>query len=252
MKISPILFSTPMVQAILENRKTQTRRIVKHRISWERPTPCNGDISGFSISDKRGNYIEIEEGEPCTLADIGSPYGEVGDTLWVKEPYFQFGKWEYDGYETTKTGKLKRKFVPLDDDIVFSDTYTKGDETYRLEMGDKNSSLPGWFKRLSRFMPKKYARIFLKITDVRVERLQDISPKDAAAEGILPNCECKLSVIDGYGCTDCQNSGYATNPVYDFQELFESINGADSWRLNDWVWVISFTKTEKPEGWAQQ
>lgn len=208
MKQRPILFSTPMVQAILEGRKTMTRRIVKANVPV-------------------GNWNETMK--KC-------PYGQVGDILWVRENYYQYGKWVNNGM--TKTGKRKRKFVPIEEEILFSDSEEHGGEIFHLEMGDRSTSIPGWFKRLGRFMPKKYARIYLRTTNLHIERLQDISKEDAIKEGIINRTPL------GYTATGLYQSETAKEA---FNYLWESINGPGSWEENKWVWVVNFERIDKPE-----
>lgn len=104
-------------------------------------------------------------------------------------------------------------------------------------------------------MPKEAARIFLRVNDVRAERLQEITDEDALAEGLTgepydhPN-------TDYHGCTDCMNSGWIVPPTVEFAELWDStIKKADlplyGWDANPWVWVIEFERCEKPKGWCE-
>jgi hypothetical protein len=101
----------------------------------------------------------------------------------------------------------------------------------------------GWFKRSSLFMPYKAARIFLEITDIRVERLQDISEADAIEEGIESNLylnknEDPILSYKIYGT----KKDWDESPIVSYYSLWESINGKDSWDLNPWVFVITFKK----------
>jgi hypothetical protein len=101
------------------------------------------------------------------------------------------------------------------------------------------------------FMPKKKCRIFLEITDVRVERLQDISEEDAIAEGIkktwinddIKQCRFKNYINDGKG---------SKSPIDSFNSLWVSINGKDSWKANPWVWVYEFKVVEKPKDFPNE
>jgi hypothetical protein len=115
------------------------------------------------------------------------PYGKVGDLLYVKETHAFQEEDDYDGYVVYKASEKEPQ---------------------------------NWFWSPSLFMPKRYARFFLKITDIRVERLQDITEEDAMAEGV--KCLFSLDAIDKY------------------QQLWERINGEGSWASNPWVWVIGF------------
>ncbi len=201
-----------MVQALLDHRKTQTRRIVK-------PQP-----------DARGLRTSNVPFEDWHGREVKCPYGKVGDTLWVREEHYVFGEWIKNGL--SKTNKQKWKFCPhLDADVTFKRPRTVMPNNYRL---------PAWYKRLSRFMPKKYARTYLRITDIRVERLQSISENDSVSEGILEYedgtyhnyfTQKGLRSEGGVECLLAKGS---------FQSLWSSINGQGSWEENPWVWVVFF------------
>lgn len=225
MKNSPILFSTPMIQSILDNRKTQTRRVVtKHRSG-----PCDTarkidlDWSHGLMYPNNPFGIKLLSKVDSTVHRVYPPY-EVGDQLWVKESYYAVGYWEEDGI--TKTGKTKYRFI----DRTLSDGHQyiyQADKT--LERPEKQfSRVVGWYKRNSIFMPCEASRITLEITDIRVERLQDISEEDAKAEGVEP---IKNPVLE--------------EPYkYSFGLLWVEINGQESWRKNPWVWKTSFKRIE--------
>lgn len=205
MKERPILFSAPMVLAILEGRKTQTRRVVKKLpkrfslLGWKMPTGL------FPIS---------------WLTEC--PYGQIGDRLWVREEHYRFGHWEEVSGVKTKTGKQKLAFVPDSSEVLFD-----APSEFRKARQRQDPLTPAWHKRLARFMPRAASRITLEITDVRVERLQDITDADALAEGVDQ--------------TNTSIGGYATER---FKRLWESINGPDSWDANPWVWAIGFKRVE--------
>lgn len=212
MILRPIPFSPLMVQALLEGRKTQTRRIIK-----QQPDERGFRSSNVSFEDWHGKEVKC-------------PYGKVGDTLWVREEHYVYGEWIKNGL--SKTNKQKWKFIPyLDGTITFKKPETVVPNNYRFR---------AWYKRLARFMPKKYARTYLKITDIRVERLQSISENDSISEGILKyedgtyhNYFTQKGLLseDGVECLLAKGS---------FQSLWSSINGQDSWRENPWVWVVCF------------
>lgn len=178
MKERPILFSAPMVRAILEGRKTQTRRVIK-------PQP----ESHLDPDSVKGAW---ESG----FIDVKCPYGQPGDRLWVRETF----AWLPDGLNADQN---------------------HGRYHYRAD-GDLAVK---W--QPSIHMPRIASRITLRIKDVRVERLQDISDADALAEGVDQ--------------TNTSIRGYAAER---FKRLWSSINGADSWHSNPWVWVIEFKKVE--------
>jgi len=222
MKETPILFSTPMVQAILNGTKTQTRRVatpVKDK------TFCGGYKFGFG---KQWCAIDYPE-----LANT-SKYGEPGNLLWVKETFYAYGYWKKNGL--TKTGKQKWAFID-------GGIYSYQDEkptTIR-----KNSYRKvGWYKRPSLFMPKAAARLWLQITGIRVERLQTITEADAKAEGVEWSArQGYVNYISNHPSDICK---YAASS---FTSLWLKINGRESWDANPYVWVIEFkviSKTGKP------
>lgn len=203
MKQKPILFSTAMVQAILEGRKTQTRRVVKHQVSWESSCLPKGSLAGFAVYDKRGAQYWLDgEDQPATLADGFCPYGNPGDVLWVRESWFN------------------------DADKGEAPIYV-----YKATFRDFPRGSSKW--KPSIHMPYSACRLFLRITDIRVERLQDISEEDCLKEGIE---SVKVS-----------EAAYHSGTYGEwFRELWQSINGPESWEANPWVWVVSFERTEKP------
>lgn len=179
MKIRPILFSTPMVKALLSGVKTMTRRVVKMPPS--RFVTSNKPFMGESGREYK-----------C-------PYGEVGDILWVRETFEVHDSFGTYNYKADSKSRISDKWLP------------------------------------SLFMPKDACRIFLKITNVRVEKLNDISEEDSTKEGVIrmdwefKNGECPQTDKEA------------------FQLLWESINGKGGWEENPWLWVIEFEKCKKPK-----
>jgi len=202
MKERPILFNGEMVKAILDGRKTQTRRMVKPqpddyvnqlhggKLCSRAPYGLeddNGNGFGFGFQDDRGNYWK-------------SPFGTIGDRLWVREtwaPHCEMPR-----------GAIYR----CDRGGDYQDTVT---ENFR------------WTPSIH--MPRWASRITLEITGVRVERLNDISEEDAKAEG------CKGHPVYGH---DGFPNGFA--PKDEFKDLWQSIYG--NWDANPWVWVYEFRK----------
>src|SRR5574343_85909 len=214
MKQRPILFSTPMVQAIMDGRKTQTRRIV--------------------------NQLVIEHNDGITYDRC--PYGEPRDIIWVKETFYAYGKWAKNG--KTKGGIQKYKFVDLTLERGRQYLYVDCAPERTLGLGlAKIDGLVGWFKRPSLFMPKHAARIWLRITNVRVARLHEITEKDAIQEGIeiIHYAEHKVPIYRKYNRKERIGT---TNPIVSFASLWEFINGEESWLQNPWVWVIEFERIE--------
>lgn len=208
MNDKPILFSGPMVRALLEGRKTQTRRIIKkpNKIMGK-PVPDNFEIDPYSI--KQG-AIWRPKNKNTGGFEQSCPHGQPGDLLWVRETFWHYGKWVKNGL--TKTGKQAWKFKPL------KNPYKQERVQFvKPHYVPKNREEIGFHKRPSIFLPRWASRITLEIKDIRVERLHDITWEDAKAEGINTN-----------------------NPVLDFDGLWTKINGPDSWWQNPWVWAISF------------
>lgn len=199
----PILFSTPMVQAILAGRKTQTRRVVKQAQGWDpiwKPTLINEThLDGIP-------RYEMRTGAQYSLPFFKCPYGKVGDVLWVRETW-----------------------APIIDDT--------GDRIGFYHCTDTDIYSGPW--KPSIHMPKAACRIFLRITNVRVERLQDISEEDAIAEGIGKD---KKGWWQDY--THPYRAGYMV-AKNSFRSLWHSINGEQSWKDNPWVWVVEFEKFKK-------
>lgn len=222
MKFIPILFSTAMVEAILLGRKTMTRRVLKpqpsEKIKW--------DTFGFSALTPAGHIEgrgEFQEGYGSKF--FKCKFGQPGDVLWVRESWClrtPYGPEEYYfGYKIDTGLKIKAS------------------SKFDFESPDI------W--KPSIHMPKEACRIFLQITNIRVERLQDINSGDAISEGIEFNWS---SLFSEYRYKDYMNvKSDWRSPISSFQSLWASINGLDSWEANPWVWVIEFEKLEgKPDG----
>lgn len=138
---------------------------------------------------------------------------------------------------------------------TWGEGYEEG--TYIYKADDKLANLPA-FKESSKIlyhpsihMPKEAARIWLKVTDVRVERLQDITYNGALREG-AQGIRCDHVALGEHGCTDCMNTGWIEPPVVEFMQIWDStIKKSDidryGWDANPWVWVVEFERCEKPE-----
>lgn len=231
-KLRPILFSTDMVRAILEGRKTQTRRLNGLKYINEIPNAWFQvgirETGRFWDSTKEAcpNPLSIKYGfskvaRPSNSESvyINCPYGKPGDFLWVREAW-----------------RLTQPYGP--EDYHFG--YKSGDFS-SWEASEKfDFSTPDIWKP-SIHMPFEAARIFLRIKSVRVERLQDITEIDAFAEGIQT-----LEPNEAYYDYKKQAGSYATARG-SFTSLWEKINGESSWNANPWVWVIEFERISKEE-----
>jgi hypothetical protein len=145
-----------------------------------------------------------------------------GDLLYVCETHYRFGYWVPDG--TTKTGKVKWRFVGADDTALF-----RPPPQFRVSRDKENPGLPQWYCRLGRFMFARHARIHLRVTGVKVERLQDISEADAIAEGVFEAGE------------DVANYGPKAGRIA-FRMLWNSLHGPAAWDENPEVCAISFER----------
>ena len=222
MNVKPILFQPDMVRALLEGRKSQTRRMVK-------PQPI--DVTGKDIDDY----------SPDAFAAIArhGPYGKPGDLLYVREPYY-FGC-HLDAYSPSQVVSTIGGFVV---NYITDDQVKCFGEPNKFGMGD-------WGRyRHARFMPRTLSRLTLKITDIRVERVQDISIQDVFSEGVrLPaadgNVLIELSgkhaaakyLPDDYMDMDREKRLELVPRAY-FASLWDSID--NNWDDNPWVWCVSF------------
>ena len=222
MKERPILFSGPMVRAILDGRKTQTRRLVKH-------IPMLGEPKAWCATAKAQ--------EPGWVHIVGDytrfcPHGQPGTHLWVRETFCC--KMGVDGY-IYKNGKQECYYRATENKQITKDDGNGGTE-YRQNGVEASPWSP------SIFMPRWASRITLEITDVRVERLQCIGESDAMAEGIpLPNEQSQFS---GAWWTNYDGIGHSTQSgILVFSHLWDSINAKRCpWESNPWVWAITFRR----------
>lgn len=212
MKERPILFSAPMVRALLAGTKTQTRRVIKDQQIGER----------FCEIRPEGAYLEWL-GTPCCGSGVWDvpeysglakvPYGVPGDHLWVREAFAGSIAYERHGYPLREWGN----------------------KLWYVADGEPRSGQ--WTRpRPSIHMPRCLSRITLEVTGVRVERLQDISANDAKAEGIS-------EFIGGWWCQHDDGPQQAGGtPQEGYRHLWERINGLGSWDANPWVWVVEFRR----------
>lgn len=242
MKERPILFSGPMASATFEDRKTQTRRVIQA----PRWTVADDVLYMDEVDPPWPHAISGYSG--C-MARVECPYGAPGDRLWVKEEHYRYGHWEQVPGVKTKTGRMKWRFVPDTTQIIFDAKEYGLEERFgpvRKGRHHKDPSTMAWHKRIARFMPKSASRITLEITDVRVQRLQEISESDAIAEGIekrgeFPNITPWTNYQAPKGCPGAM---HFSTPMRSFQSLWDSIN-ADrgyGWGTNPWVWALTFRR----------
>lgn len=224
MKARPILFSGPMVRALLEGRKTQTRRVVKGMaLDWL-------DGAGFTPA-----YVADPANALC-------PYGVPGDLLMVRETW---------ACHFATDDQKPREIDPG----IWSVRYL-ADGEIRPARSDGSTALPEQFTktRVSIHMPRWASRLTLRIADIRIERLQEISEADVVAEGV------ETYNFSGWGDEPGipgppEPDVYRAFPEDDWSEwaagaygdLWRKINGTDSWDANPWVWVVDFKFGVHPE-----
>jgi hypothetical protein len=218
-KERPILFSTPMVKAILEGRKTVTRRIMNPQHETE--SVIGTGVFNPIVIDRNGDQQPgpdtfgaiCDDGEFC----LKCPYGQPGDVLWVRE-----------------TWAIQKYFNGLTE------------ESFPIYRTDYPGPV-GWNWKPSIFMPREACRIKLKINSINVELLHDITEEDCEQEGAEPmHCRCGggFGVYEGGGETwDCECQKWPHDRYkMGFMQLWFDINGAESWNSNPWVWRIEFEK----------
>jgi hypothetical protein len=220
MKERPILFSAPMVRALLDGSKTQTRRVVKTQPEFVlEPSDYKLAVGGRMVSGPRSEWLHWNGSRIAELNDPRCPYGQPGDRLWVREA------WSTHSFmDGVKPSELKTRSFHY---------WADGEIT----TGKRRPSI---------HMPRFASRITLEIVSVRVERLRDISEADAWAEG------CARGDADDAGgffpAEEPDPSGIGSrgwdNARDWYADLWETINGPDSWDKNPWAWAVEFKRIE--------
>lgn len=187
----PILFNGEMVRAVLDGRKTQTRRVIKPQ-----PTGIDGMDPGIVTGAWHDGFVGVK----C-------PYGQIGDYLWVRESFAI-------GNDCAPELEIPPLYI------------------YKATSGNSCKWTP------SIHMPRQASRITLEITDIRLERVQDISAHDALAEGCIIRDQGPMG---GFTFDEDAHDGFGS-PQSAFQDLWENISGPESWDANHWVWVVEFKR----------
>ena len=214
----PILFSAPMVRAIIDGRKSKTRRIMK-------PQPV-GPV--FISTDPKTPRYCLPYNETLTMGGLAMrcPYGQPGDRLWVRETC------RADELPSGLDGVRYLAddcFIPIENTEAASDAWISlAAYGQRLSGHHKCRKVPAIH------MPRWASRITLEITGIRVERLQDISESDALAEGSY----------QWWGELDDDAASKINGHRNAYRALWESINSHGSWAANPWVWVVEFRRIE--------
>ena len=235
----PILFSAPMVRAILEGRKTVTRREIKPRMR-------SADTQFELHQQTDGSWQPMHTfDESCmdhqgTEHPIVCPYGKPGDRLWVRETWGVISH-DFDEHGNMIDWEPDRPASPIRE-MRFGQGYYSGHVIYRADgeaawAGDDDGGgddRSAW--KPSIHMPRVASRILLEITDVRVERLQEITPEQVTAEGVSTRGE---AMWGGQWWVDAPQQAIE-DALKDFADLWTSTGG--DWDATPWVWVVEFKR----------
>lgn len=240
----PILFTGAMVRAILDGRKTETRRIVKPQPREGTPGRINWHSAGRAIAG--ADPQRLVEFAPC-------PYGKPGDLLWVRETWGVFDRGSVDPFEVGEvlpdplTVEYALAYRATDEDSSVPATWVEAPLGHRVLAADER-----W--RPSIHMPKWACRLWLRVESVRVERLQHVTNEGAVAEGATGR--------EGFWSLDWSRIGRSsrfapsgkltvrdiglTSPRLAFANAWNSIRPENPWGQDPWVWVVAFSRTEAP------
>ena len=194
----PIIFSAPMVRALLAGRKTQTRRVLKPQPSFNGGNGDFTDPTAWGWFDEEGNHIDVLDIQPNGFV--------VGDRIWVRETW-------------------------RETDSVPASIYYRADEDWHVGSG--------W--RSPIHMPREYSRLTLTVTDLRVQRVQDISEEDAVAEGVVKRmvrCGPMAAPVSVYG--DGGENDHAPSARSGFAHIWMRVHDLDAWDTNPWVVALTF------------
>ncbi len=245
MKERPILFSGEMVRAILEGRKTQTRRVIKPQPALERDLlePHNSNAYLFAIKQDVGTTVMLGRKNFC---EKFCNHGQPGDRLWVRETW---------GCPAADHPNVKGGRKPQQGDKIVYRANPSDD----CQWGSGKPSQGSFCWRPSIFMPHWASRLTLEIIDVRVQRVQEITEDDAKAEGIdgrFHPDDAKLWTWRDYGTPGRYAYGSMFGPRESYERLWDSLNGKRrfsggyqeirgmAWKDNPWVWAIAFRRVK--------
>lgn len=212
----PILFSAPMVRALLDGTKTQTRRVVKF-----------AEVLDFEKGADGSWHVRTAGG----ITRVRCPYGVPGDLLWVRE---NFSAEELDNGNDGLRYPADKAWMPIDGTAEAAERWVHVFH-YDQKRRPRGSEIP------SIHMPRWASRLTLQITDVRLERLNDCSEDDALAEGVCWSDQWQAFVVPGveHPNKDFPVLSRATAREM-YAALWDTINGSGEWLANPWVWAVSF------------
>lgn len=269
MRERPILMSPWSVQRILANGKSQTRRVMNPQPIWDETPGVDGE---GCFCGRYQTLVMGRNGEPDVDVEVDRhccPHGAVGDHLWVKEPFSlgkaQDGRTPAEAWEQVKETKQGLTVLYRAGGWKSVAPFERQEITYK-----DDEPMPEWAgrRRHGMFMPRWASRITLEITDIRVERVQEISEDDAEAEGAAAcetGLECSACPWIGFEdspgvertededwefiCPECKEV-CAHHPIneqfrFGYRHVWDEINGkTHPWSSNPWCWCISFRRLE--------
>ncbi|TYX24743.1 hypothetical protein [Klebsiella pneumoniae] len=227
-----MIFNAEMVRAILDGRKTQTRRVIAN-VGHDNCLPLQK-----RTKTKDGIYTHVMDAHIYGLC----PFGKIGDRIWVRETWATLGNedgccvdWEGNLCKGDERSAARIYRASCEQRPGDYGLWSIPDDAYWKPHTKEHKFEGAW--RPSIHMPRWASRILLEITDVRVERLNAISQEDAQAEGME---------LTGWRPTysDPDSGGEVMTPYDNFAELWSSIYGEGSWKADPWVWVIEFKRVE--------
>lgn len=210
-KERPILFHARSINGVLENRKSQTRRIIKPQppVRWDRHRFVDDSLHEWMYQIPALDRHQVK-----------SPYGAPGDRLWVRETWAMNDiKYGWDA-------------IPKNRPSDFGELTYRADGEWKDQFEELDGDIPPW--RSSIHMPRWASRLTLEVTGIRVERVQDISEADAKAEG----CRVADPVTGREVLFDDSMGSYRLH----FRMLWDETNGKGAWERNDWVWALDFRR----------
>ena len=224
-----ILFKPWKIKAIAEDdREWQTRRVIKPQFKHIL------DTFTITLNQCSSLYIQtelLERNKNLLNGCIKSRY-QVGEVVYIKEGHYRYGHWQKNGF--TKTGRQKWAFKADTNTVRYLE-----DTPLKVQRGRKYH---GWYKRSPLFMPARAARYFIKITDIRAERLQEITEEDAYAEGCPTDIK---EIMDSLPISIIHRGVFnKPTPLFWYENLWDSINPKYPWESKPWVFVYSFKKAE--------
>lgn len=240
MKYIPILMSAPMVEAVLEGRKTETRRVMlpqpEHRWNY---LNTNSDGSANFCSGDHDRSWKCE-GD----VTIDCPYGGAGDFLWVRETFYAYGYWRKDWEPETE--RIRWTFEDITEQRGYPYRYVVKQEGERIISRDRDQISPGWWKRPAIFMPRAASRIRLEVEHVTPQRVGQINSKNIEAEGV------KFEILHDREADGWLHPCDEIRAFHLWQELWDGLNASRGYSMesNPWVWVVKFKAfKEETEKW---